>query len=103
MSMLKALKFEPRTTSWTRSDVNQINKILESVQNAINAIPAASGAPGAAAAAPSNVSVNLDSGVGGPSSGGSSNPTSTVLTDGITITGDGVSADIALIYPNSFF
>jgi hypothetical protein len=101
--MLKGLKFEPRTTSWTRDDVNQVNKLLDNISKYVNTLPTTAGGS-VSNSSTTNQSTQLvnieDSGVGPPSPpsmGG------TVLTDGLTITGDGVSEDIALIYPNPFF
>lgn len=98
--MLKGLKFEPRTTSWTRDDVNQVNKLLEQVQKYVNTLPTSTGTSTTNVSQSSQVTNIEDTGVGPPSPpsmGG------TVLTDGVTITGDGQSSDIALIYPNPFF
>lgn len=94
--MIQGLKFEPRTTAWTRDDVNQVNKLLQQVQTAINAIPAPTS--GTAAAAPSSQVINIENtGVGPPSP---TPPSGTsVQTDGVTISGDGNVNPIALITP----
>lgn len=99
--MLKGLKFEPRTTSWTRDDVNQVNKLLEQVQKAVNAIQPSTGTAAAPTPPSSQVTAIEDSGIGPPSP--PAPPGGSVLTDGLTITGDGVASPIALIYPNGFF
>jgi hypothetical protein len=91
-------KFEPRSTAWTRDDVNQVNKQFDAIESAI-AVAAKSGpsVPAPAPPAPPITNVLTLSGVGGAA--GSVSSGVTVTTDGTTIDGDGGATPISLITP----
>lgn len=92
--MAGRFKFEPRTTHLTRDDVNQLNKQYDLIELAIGI--ASKSVPAAPSAAnPNPTSVNIETGLVGPSAAAPAG--AAALTDGVTIGGDGETTAIFLI------
>jgi hypothetical protein len=113
---MQRYKFEPRTTHFTRDDVNQINKLFEQIGKDIAKsgsgpmaakpaiAPSPNGVVNLGGASPGNITEVNKGGSGSPGPVGPPGPagTSSVVTDGVTITGDGNATLIALIEPFLF-